>query len=99
MKIARLYLEDEDPVQAEAFINRASHLQVLICYILSCVFPRNLQFKYVEFQSRRTRMMKNSKYTTKYVMLVYSTIEENSSKPLNVIMNYPIVRLSTKEKE
>lgn len=28
MKIARLYLEDDDPVQAEAFINRASHLQV-----------------------------------------------------------------------
>lgn len=27
MKIARLYLEDEDPVQAEAFINRASLLQ------------------------------------------------------------------------
>lgn len=27
MKIARLYLEDDDPVQAEAFINRASHLQ------------------------------------------------------------------------
>lgn len=28
MKIARLYLEDDDPVQAESFINRASHLQV-----------------------------------------------------------------------
>lgn len=27
MKIARLYLEDDDPVQAEAFINRASLLQ------------------------------------------------------------------------
>lgn len=27
MKIARLYLEDDDPVNAEAFINRASHLQ------------------------------------------------------------------------
>lgn len=27
LKIARLYLEDEDPVQAEAFINRASILQ------------------------------------------------------------------------
>lgn len=27
LKIARLYLEDEDPVQAEAFINRASMLQ------------------------------------------------------------------------
>jgi len=26
LKIARLYLEDEDPVQAEAFINRASVL-------------------------------------------------------------------------
>lgn len=29
MKIARLYLEDDDPIQAEAFINRASHLQVI----------------------------------------------------------------------
>lgn len=28
LKIARLYLEDDDPVQAEAFINRASLLQV-----------------------------------------------------------------------
>ena len=27
LKIARLYLEDEDPVQAEAYINRASMLQ------------------------------------------------------------------------
>ena len=27
LKIARLYLEDEDPVQAEAYINRASLLQ------------------------------------------------------------------------
>lgn len=27
LKIARLYLEDEDPIQAEAFINRASMLQ------------------------------------------------------------------------
>lgn len=28
LKIARLYLEDDDPVQAEAYINRASLLQV-----------------------------------------------------------------------
>lgn len=27
VKIARLYLEDDDAVNAEAFINRASHLQ------------------------------------------------------------------------
>lgn len=27
LKIARLYMEDEDPVQAEAFINRAAQLQ------------------------------------------------------------------------
>jgi hypothetical protein len=27
LKIARLYLEDADPVQAEAYINRASLLQ------------------------------------------------------------------------
>ena len=27
VKVARLYLEDDDPVNAEAFINRASHLQ------------------------------------------------------------------------
>jgi COP9 signalosome complex subunit 4 len=27
LKIARLYLEDEDPINAEAFINRASLLQ------------------------------------------------------------------------
>jgi len=29
LKIARLYLEDEDPVQAEAYINRASLLQAI----------------------------------------------------------------------
>lgn len=28
LKIARLYLEDDDPIQAESFINRASLLQV-----------------------------------------------------------------------
>ena len=28
LKIARLYLEDDDPVQGEAYINRASILQV-----------------------------------------------------------------------
>lgn len=28
LKIARLYLEDDDPVQAESYINRASLLQV-----------------------------------------------------------------------
>lgn len=28
LKIARLYLEDDDPLQAEAYINRASLLQV-----------------------------------------------------------------------
>ena len=27
LRIARLYLEDDDPVQAEVFINRASLLQ------------------------------------------------------------------------
>ena len=27
LKIARLYLEDEDPVQGEAYINRAAALQ------------------------------------------------------------------------
>lgn len=33
LKIARLYLEDDDPVQAEAFINRASLLQVLFSFV------------------------------------------------------------------
>jgi len=35
LKIARLYLEDDDPVQAEAFINRASLLQVISLFSLS----------------------------------------------------------------
>ena len=30
LKIARLYLENDDPVQAEAYINRASLLQVTV---------------------------------------------------------------------
>lgn len=34
LKIARLYLEDDDPVQAEAFINRASLLQVVSLFPL-----------------------------------------------------------------
>jgi len=29
MKIARLYLEDDDPMLAESYINRASLLQVI----------------------------------------------------------------------
>lgn len=33
LKIARLYLEDDDPVQAEAFINRASLLQVFSLFL------------------------------------------------------------------
>lgn len=33
LKIARLYLEDDDPVQAEAFINRASLLQVISLFL------------------------------------------------------------------
>jgi hypothetical protein len=32
LKIARLYLENDDPVQAEAYINRASLLQVITTY-------------------------------------------------------------------
>jgi len=46
LKIARLYLEDEDPVQAEAYINRASLLQSdssneeLQIYYKVCVYVR-----------------------------------------------------------
>lgn len=42
LKIARLYLEDDDPVQAEAFINRASLLQVIS-------FSYKLIFNYLIF--------------------------------------------------
>ena len=45
LKIARLYMEDEDPVQAEAFINRAAQLQtqtknahLQIIYKVSCLY-------------------------------------------------------------
>lgn len=34
LKIARLYLENDDPVQAEAYINRASLLQVITLFFL-----------------------------------------------------------------
>jgi len=33
MKIARLYLEDDDPMLAESYINRASLLQVILNYL------------------------------------------------------------------
>lgn len=39
MKIARLYLEDDDPVQAEAYINRASLLQVHRRYLCNEISP------------------------------------------------------------
>ena len=45
LKIAQLYLEDEDPVQAEAYINRASLLQAdskneeLQIYYKVSIFP------------------------------------------------------------
>lgn len=32
IRIARLFLEDDDPIQAESFINRASHLQVCFSF-------------------------------------------------------------------
>lgn len=32
MKIARLYLEDDDPMLAESYINRASLLQVILSF-------------------------------------------------------------------
>lgn len=38
MKIARLYLEDGDPILAEAFINRASLLQVNINSLTYAIF-------------------------------------------------------------
>lgn len=48
MKIARLYLEDDDPIQAEAFINRASHLQVFyFLYIYYYEFKLLIDFLYV----------------------------------------------------
>lgn len=38
LKIARLYLEDDDPVQAEAFINRASLLQVIFLFFFKFTY-------------------------------------------------------------
>ncbi|XKL60977.1 hypothetical protein PGB90_008034 [Kerria lacca] len=59
MKIARLYLEDDDPIQAEAFINRASHLQAdsdderLQVYYKAC-YARVLDYrrKFIEAAQR-----------------------------------------------
>ncbi|RWS12118.1 COP9 signalosome complex subunit 4-like protein [Dinothrombium tinctorium] len=59
LKIARLYLEDEDPVQAEAYINRASLLQAetmneeLQVYYKSC-YARVLDYrrKFIEAAQR-----------------------------------------------
>ncbi|CAH1795447.1 unnamed protein product [Owenia fusiformis] len=59
LKIARLYLEDEDPVQAEAYINRASLLQAdsqneqLQIYYKVC-YARVLDFrrKFIEAAAR-----------------------------------------------
>lgn len=58
LKIARLYLEDDDPVQAEAFINRASLLQVF------SVFVNLLQYDnyfFLYYLSRPSLKMNNYK--------------------------------------
>ena len=44
LKIARLFLEDDDPIQAEAYINRASLLQGAL-YSLYVVFLLRQRFK------------------------------------------------------
>lgn len=73
LKIARLYLEDDDPVQAEAFINRASLLQV-------CGFFCSYKFTYkydnyfilsVLFIYRPSLKMNNYKSIIKSAMQEY----------------------------
>lgn len=67
MKIARLYLEDDDPMLAESYINRASLLQVKLFKQFYCILK---QLLFVLF-FRLNPKMKNYKYVTKFVMHVY----------------------------
>lgn len=55
LKIARLYLEDDDPVQGEAYINRASILQVCggpecdSFYLMGCFLSFSLKLLLLSF--------------------------------------------------
>lgn len=67
LKIARLYLEDDDPVQAEAFINRASLLQVIFLF-----FVVTYNMIIIPFCIYRLSLkMNNYKSTIKFAMQEY----------------------------
>jgi hypothetical protein len=84
LRIARLYLEDDDPVQAEVFINRASLLQ-------NETRDEKLQILYRVGDS--VFFIKEIIFFFRHVMLVFLIINENLLKLPNVIMNYPLNQL------
>lgn len=58
MKIARLYLEDDDPMLAESYINRASLLQVISSYfkLLSLKKYIILYFTIIQTESKNEKL-------------------------------------------
>lgn len=56
MKIARLYLEDDDPMLAESFINRASLLQVISIKLTSYCCHKNKYFYIIQTESKNEKL-------------------------------------------
>lgn len=87
LKIARLYLEDNDSVQAELFINRASLLQA----------ETNSEELQVTFALSSIQLPNNAIYNlfrffTKFAMPAFLTIVVNSLRLLSVTTNSPIAK-------
>lgn len=94
LKIARLYLENDDPVQAEAYINRASLLQVITTFFLQnhvkvFILYIHLVIKYLccTLIFRLNPKTNSCKYITKCVMPEYWIIVVSLLKLHSATMN------------
>lgn len=93
MKIARLYLEDDDPMLAESFINRASLLQVIFIKLSSYCCHKNEYF----YIFRLNLKMRNYKYVIKCATQGYWIIVASLLKQLKDIMSCPTDQLYQKK--
>lgn len=78
MKIARLYLEDDDPMLAESYINRASLLQVMLIEH-RCYFFFTITLYFIRY--RLNPKMKNCKSAIKCATHGYWITVVSLSRP------------------
>lgn len=91
MKIARLYLEDDDPMLAESYINRASLLQVNLITKLHCYEQIKIVILFCQF--RLNPKMKSYKFVIKYAMPEFWITVVNLLRLHKGTMNYHIDQL------